>query len=444
MGRGNGDRQDSSWANWFGTPRTGLGEPARSAATQGQIEQLLRQVLWLLQSGMSADRELAQLSGFSQGRSGRRYLVTTLQSMLLTAVREAWRRGWEPVDLARYAGKRLTAGQRRFTVELVALQLQEYAAVTLPPSWPGQLRELQATVWWPSEQSLLEVRAAKDGWSSLLHDALAVLQWVSDLAPIEELGPRPGERPHSEPDDISVEVDPRILSRVRHLLAQAESTNFEAEAESFTAAAQTLMARHQIDRAMVEAAQLAAAGADAARRVVRAHRVGIENPYEGPKALLLNEVAAANRCRMVWNKEYGYGTVVGHATDRAAVEVLFTSLLIQATRAMTTAGARIRRDGSSRTRSFRSSFLTAFATRIGQRLESATQAEEATAAQGAGGGALVPVLAARKAAVDAAVHEIFPELQTRALASVTDGEGWRAGVSAADQAQLGATTSLKP
>ena len=37
----------------------------------------------------------------------------------------------------------------------------------------------------------------------------------------------------------------------RALLAQAESTTFEAEAESFTAKAQQLMARHAIDAAMV-------------------------------------------------------------------------------------------------------------------------------------------------------------------------------------------------
>lgn len=410
----------------------------------GQIEETIRRALWLLQSGLAADQEADRLTALTGTQLGRRRLVTALLPMLLAAVRGAWGRGWEPVDLARYLGKRLTAGQRRLAVDLTALQIQEYAAAMLPPSWSGQLRELEATVWWPSDQSLLEVWAARDGWARMVEDALAVLHLFSTLAPIEQLGPRPGEPQEAEPDDAQSEVDPRILSRVRHLLAQAESTNFEAEADSFTAAAQSLMARHQIDRAMIEAAQRTAEGVAGGRSMVRARRVGIENPYEGPKALLLNEVALANRCRMIWNKEYGYGTVVGHAADRAAVEVLFTSLLIQATRAMTTAGARIRRDGSSRTRSFRSSFLTAFATRIGQRLESASQDAEASAAESAGGGVLVPVLAARKAAVDAAVEEIFPALQSKVLGSVTDGEGWRAGMSAADRADLGSTTPLEP
>lgn len=442
MGRGNSDRQDSSWANWFGTTDAAFGAAAGSVTSSAQIQETIRRALWLLECGIRTDSELALLTGLTSTQSGRRRLVAILQPMLLTAVREVWGRGWEPIDLARYVGKRLTAGQRRLAIDLTALQLQEYAAAVVPPSWPGQLRELQATVWWPRDEPLLTVWAKRNGWASLLKDALAVLHLIDNLVPIEQLGPLPGERQHPESDNAQGEVDPRILSRVRHLLAQAESTNFEAEAESFTAAAQSLMARHQIDRAMIEAAQRASEGSAGARGLVRAQRVGIENPYEGPKALLLNEVALANRCRMVWNKDYGYGTVVGHAADRAAVEVLFTSLLIQATRAMTTAGSRSRRDGGSRTRSFRSSFLTAFATRIGERLEFASKDAETTAAESAGGGALVPVLAARKAAVDAAVDEIFPELQSKALGSISDGEGWRAGMSAADRAELGAATPL--
>jgi hypothetical protein len=60
--------------------------------------------------------------------------------------------------------------------------------------------------------------------------------------------------------------------------------------------------------------------------------------------------------------------VVGFASDVEAVELLFTSLLVQAQAALQAAGARKRGDGSSRTRSFRQSFLVAYATRIQERL----------------------------------------------------------------------------
>ena len=60
--------------------------------------------------------------------------------------------------------------------------------------------------------------------------------------------------------------------------------------------------------------------------------------------------------------------MVGFAGDVEAVELLFTSLLVQATAAMMRAGSRTGRNGRSRTRSFRQSFLHAYAVRIGQRL----------------------------------------------------------------------------
>ena len=66
----------------------------------------------------------------------------------------------------------------------------------------------------------------------------------------------------------------------------------------------------------------------------------IHNPYATEKVQLLNEVARANRARAVWNKPCGMVTVIGTPVDVDQVEMLFTSLLIQATRAMAEAGTR--------------------------------------------------------------------------------------------------------
>ncbi len=89
---------------------------------------------------------------------------------------------------------------------------------------------------------------------------------------------------------------------MRQLLAKAESTTFDAEPETFTAGAQALMARHSIDAAMLQASS---GRSDAPR----ARRVGIDRPYESPKAMLLGAVAEANRCRIVWSQELGFVTV---------------------------------------------------------------------------------------------------------------------------------------
>ena len=67
-------------------------------------------------------------------------------------------------------------------------------------------------------------------------------------------------------------------------------------------------------------------------------------------------------------------TVVAHADDLDAIDMLFTSLLVQATRAMLAKGPHEDRFGRSRTRSFRQSFLVAFAGRIHERLVAATAA----------------------------------------------------------------------
>lgn len=233
------------------------------------------------------------------------------------------------------------------------------------------------------------------------------------------------------PTDLR-DADRKLLDRVRSLLAKAESTTFEAEAEALTAKAQELMARHSIDHAM-----LAGPRPD---EQAGSRDLAVANPYASPKASLLGVIARANRCEAVWTPHLQRATVFGYELDLEMVELLYTSLLVQATAAMVAAGSQVDRHGRSRTRSFRSSFLLSFGARIGERLQqaSAAAAREAEATHGA---ALVPVLAEREAQVKEAMTKAFP--RTRAQRpSVSNGSGWRAGRLAADQAQLGVGTPL--
>jgi hypothetical protein len=117
------------------------------------------------------------------------------------------------------------------------------------------------------------------------------------------------------------------------------------------------------------------------------------------------------------------------------VELLHTSLLVQAASAMHAAGPQVDARGRSRTRSFRRSFLLAYAWRIGERIREANAATEAVA-DAQRGGDLLPVLRRRDADVDAAVQEVFPDLRDRRAATVTNAAGWGAGVAAADRADL--------
>lgn len=223
----------------------------------------------------------------------------------------------------------------------------------------------------------------------------------------------------------------KVLERVRGLLAKAESTDFADEAEALVAKAQELMTRHAIDEAWL-------ARAGSARGAPGSREVPIPDPYADAKVRLIAHIARANRARVVWQPAVGRVRVFGFDADLDAVDVLFTSLLVQATRAVAAHGSVRDAWGRSRTRSFRRSFLHGFAQRIGERLEAAAQAQvdAATEAAAADGQALLPVLAARDEEVAAAVAAAFPRLE-RMRSSISNGTGWRAGQAAGAAAVLG-------
>jgi hypothetical protein len=199
--------------------------------------------------------------------------------------------------------------------------------------------------------------------------------------------------------------------------------------------AQELMTRYCIDRTMVEAD----AEGDGASQV-DARRVWLEDPYLEAKALLLANVASANRCRTVVDPDFGFSTLVGHPGDLDATDLLFTSLLVQATRRITALGNDPTFGRRSRKPSYRRSFLVAYAGRIGSRLREANEAAT-VAADKALGNRLLPVLARREERLDAAVGALFGELKELKF-SLTDVAGWAAGTAAADQAELGVHEKL--
>ncbi|HEX9260482.1 MAG TPA: DUF2786 domain-containing protein, partial [Acidimicrobiales bacterium] len=306
----------------------------------------------------------------------------------------------------------------------------------LHPEWRSQLQGLRRRGAAPSLDQWL---ARHDDGHAAIRRAIEVVALMQSLGPVAELVPPPCRRttratPRREPPPG---LDPKVLARVRALLAKAESTQFPGEAEALTTKAAELMARHAIDRAMLEAA--GSMGGDGTTPVGR--RIAIDDPYAFAKALLLHVVADASRGKSVWNDALGAATVVAYPVDLAVIELLYTSLLVQASHALSVLGA-APAGARTRSRRYRQSFLVAFADRIGQRLEQARQATlgDATRTHGA---ALVPVLAGRRERVEHTVDELFPTKTSRA-ASVRDREGYIAGRAAADQASLDAAKGSVP
>jgi hypothetical protein len=227
------------------------------------------------------------------------------------------------------------------------------------------------------------------------------------------------------------ELDQRVLDRVRKLLAKAEHPGTPVEeAQAFSAKASELMAAYAIDQALVEAAL-----PSAATPIVR--EIEVDPPYAMPRAVLLDRVARAHRVRTVIGPDSagstgGSGrrrcTLVGFPVDLDVVEVLFTSLLLQASTAMLNASSDLYRP-----KAFRRAFLLGYADAIGARLATVRQETDAAADRGRPGAALV--LADRDGLVDALFDREFPHLR-RMRMTTTSGGGLSAGRAAGARADL--------
>jgi Protein of unknown function (DUF2786) len=359
-------------------------------------------------------------------------IAAAVHCAVLPLITSAWERGWSPEDLHQIGRRRLDAAGVGYLLDAIADEARRYAKAAVPQRWLEDLAQIGAQVWWAPDHAggHLPQWTARHGASlrEALTTVIEVLALLLALPALPRLGPPPGSATH--PATPHRGVDQKMLSRVRALLAKAESTTFPEEAEALSVKAQELMSRYSLERIVVESA----ARGDGARspHPASARRIWLDNPYVAAKALLVGAVAEANRCRTALSEKLGFSTVLGDEVDLEIVELLSTSLLVQATRAMVSAGSQTSRSGRSRTRSYRQSFLLAYATRIGERLSAARDAGTAAVGDQA---QLLPVLAAREQAVDELFEEMFPQSVSRSF-SVGNAAGWHAGRAAADLAVL--------
>jgi hypothetical protein len=235
------------------------------------------------------------------------------------------------------------------------------------------------------------------------------------------------------------------LDTVRKLLAKADGAATSEEAQTYTAKAVELMARHGIDEALLAASL--DPGAPGRDEIGTCH-IPMADPYSAGKARLLAWTASALRCRSVLH-EAGGGrvagvTVLGFASDRARTELLYTSLLLQAGTQLLV--LRPERPGES-VAAYRRSWLHGYALRVHRRL---LEAEAAALAQtpapsssaAAGGRSVALVLADRNQRIDRAYAQAFPRLG-RARRATLSGSGYAAGDRAGERADLG-RTAVRP
>jgi hypothetical protein len=366
---------------------------------------------------------------------------------LLDALSGAYERGWQPADLLHLTRRAAESPPGLAAAVLLYEARLSGAADRAPTEWSDQLHTVGEV--YPDQARLADrtpvtgprgghlagaLTAGRSGFlgyqlSELAAEWNRLSDWMFLLPPPSQWPPEGAAEPEAVAAEPATTADPKVLGRIRGLLAKAERTEFAEEAEAFTAKAQELMTRYAISAALLRSR------AHAGGTVVHSRRFHFENPYLKEKVHLLTAIGDANRVRTVLFGDLDIATAVGTPVDLQQVDLLFTSLLVQSARALQS-GAEEGRSGA-RTTGFRKAFLAGFASRIGQRLHDAdaTATEAAAAEESIPLGDLLPVLATTSAAVDAEFTRLFPGT-TKARARSVDARGWHAGRAAADNASL--------
>lgn len=241
------------------------------------------------------------------------------------------------------------------------------------------------------------------------------------------------------------------LELVRKLLAMAEGTTNEAERDAFNVKAAALIAKYGIDQALL-------ANAGQVRDEVGDKIITLEAPYLTDKATLLNRVASALRVRTVRRtstrtSESMEVHLFGFAADLERVDILFTSLLVQASFGIAAArppsapGRQVGGDygywyqpRQESVAAYRRSWLYGFTVAVQDRLEAAEQRAKAEADAGrkTGQPGTDIVLASRDQQVATRVSEVYPRLKNGPKRTLR-GSGFEAGKTAGKRADLGGT-----
>lgn len=227
-----------------------------------------------------------------------------------------------------------------------------------------------------------------------------------------------------------------ILDKVRKLLAKAEdSACTPAEAEAFNAKAAHLIAKYGVDRAML-------AEADPTSDMVGDRIIDLPAPYAMDKCSLLSGVASALRCQAIrrqgWSGDRRMFAMhlFGFASDLDRVELLFTSLLVQASQSLSTQDV----PSWENVAAYRRSWLAGFTYAVVARLRAAESRAASDAQESAPttGRSVALVLVDRGNLVTRQVTEAYPNVRflgPRRLA----GSGRRQGYDAGQRADLGGT-----
>jgi len=214
------------------------------------------------------------------------------------------------------------------------------------------------------------------------------------------------------------------LDQARKLLARAEDESVTpAEAQVLTGKAAELIARYGIDRARL-GAQCPATDQPADTVMT------LDDPWAGVKAHLLGGLGQALRCQCVELDDDSATRmhVFGYASDLERAGILFSSLLIQMTRALAA-----RQVPESRAKAWMVGFTAAVVSRVRAAEQAAAQAAETGESATSGDGpSTAVVLADRELVIRRMTEQAYPRTEKTYITFTGGGycDGYRQGQNA--------------
>jgi hypothetical protein len=245
-------------------------------------------------------------------------------------------------------------------------------------------------------------------------------------------------------------VRERKLRQIQTMLDLASDERTpEGEREAAMNRAMALMAAYGVDEMMLNARR-----GQHTDPVIR-HRIPMSDPYSYEKMHLAHEIASALNCKTTYQhlgRRVTSITLFGFKSDVERVELLYTSLLLQAVN-----GVRNERPAwyasAAETRSYRKNWLVGFANRVGTRLwlkekEAREAHDQAHRNDASGEPGTALVLSTRAQKVKAFYEEETTDIKfgrksRRSYGEEGYGDGSRAG-SKADLGGTGVTTGERP
>ncbi|MEU6572319.1 DUF2786 domain-containing protein [Streptomyces sp. NPDC046805] len=224
------------------------------------------------------------------------------------------------------------------------------------------------------------------------------------------------------------------LAKIKALLAKAEDPAASPEeAEAYFGRAADLMAKYGIDQALLAEAQ-------PSTDEITSKVFDIKGKYVPDRSALLFSITHALGAQNVYwgltdsatRKRYRKVRVYAHQSTLDRIELLFSTLQLQALNGM----KRARPQYGESVTSYRKSWMAGFASVVRKRLAQAEETALQEARHEAGGASTELVLVKREAAVEVFFKRAHPKLKVAPRRRLT-GTGWQAGKAAGERADIG-------